>query len=261
MDTVFIAPLVQFLQSLPAEAVSIILFAVCVVSLIGLFKFYGQSGLYLYNIVAIIASNIQVLRVVQFNLSPEPVALGTVVFATTYLCSDLLTEHYGQEAAKKGIFYAFFAQVLMTFFMIIAVGYPPLAGSQAEPFHLQAEQALAVLFTPSPRLLISSLIAFAISQWTDIWIFQRLSRLTAGKKLWLRALTSTAFSAAVDTFIFSVLAWVIFAPTPVSFSTLIFTYILGTLISRLLMSLASTPVMYLGYLFKPAVLRPNYASL
>jgi uncharacterized integral membrane protein (TIGR00697 family) len=262
MDTVLIVPLIQYLQSLPAEGVSLILFAVCVVSLLGLFKFCGQSGLYLYNIVAIIASNIQVLRVVQFNLSHEPIALGTVVFATTYLCSDLLTEHYGQAAAQKGIAYAFFAQVLMTCLMVIAVGYPLLsANTHPNPVDLQTEQALFVLFTPSPRLLISSLIAFAISQWADIWIFQTLNRLTAGKKLWFRTFASTTLSALLDTVLFSLLAWVIFSPTPVTLSTLLFTYILGTLVARLLISLANTPVMYLSYLFKPTVLRPQYANV
>jgi uncharacterized PurR-regulated membrane protein YhhQ (DUF165 family) len=40
------------------------------------------------------------------------------------------------------------------------------------------------------------------------------------------------------------LAWVIFAPDPVSLHTLIFTYVLGTYGLRVLYSMLETPFMY-----------------
>lgn len=261
MDTLFIVPLIEILQSFPAEIVSIFLFAVCTVAILVLFRFFGAPGLYLFNIVAVLAANIQVLRGVQFSLSPEPVALGTVVFATTYLCSDLLTEHYGKEAAKLGVWYCFAAQLLMTLLMVISVGYPNLPAELSNTSALQhlqqAEKALALLFTPSPRLLIASLLAFAVSQFNDIWIFQALNIATKGRLLWLRTSVSSIVSAFVDTVLFSVLAWVILAPQPVGLSTLIFTYILGTFVTRAFMSLFATPVMYLSYHCKPSSLSLN----
>lgn len=263
MDIVFVAPLIQTLQSCSAEAVSVVLYGACTLATLLLFRLFGAQGLYLYNIVAVIAANIQVMRAVQFGLSVEPVALGTVVFASTYLCSDILTEHYGKEAAKTGVWYCFAAQILMTVLMVIAVGYPPLTQStqiSGEEINamLMTENALALLFTPSPRLLVASLIAFAISQFNDIWIFQAINTLTRGKWLWLRTSISSLVSAMVDTILFSTLAWVVLAPVPVSLSTLIFTYILGTFVTRAIMSLLSTPVMYLSYGCTPLNLRPNY---
>lgn len=257
MDNLIIQPFIQALQSLPAEIVSLILFAACAISILFLFRLFGAPGLYLFNIVAVIASNIQVLRNVQFSLSSEPVALGTVVFACTYLCSDILTEHYGKASAKVGVWYCFAAQLLMTILMVIAVGYPSLTEtsgvitSQETGTWLNTEKAMALLFTPSPRLMLASLLAFAISQLNDIWLFQALSTLTKGRWLWFRTSVSSLFSAMVDTVLFSALAWVIFAPEPVSLSTLIFTYILGTFAARALIALLTTPIMYLSYLWRP----------
>ena len=38
--------------------------------------------------------NLQVLKPVQFAVFAEPVALGTVLFASTYLATDILAEHF-----------------------------------------------------------------------------------------------------------------------------------------------------------------------
>lgn len=260
MDTLLIVPFIKALQSLPAELVSFILFGACSIAILLLLRLFGANGLYLYNIVAVLASNIQVLRGAQFSMSAEPVALGTVVFATTYLCSDMLTEHYGKEAAKRGVWFCFAAQLLMTLLMIITIGHPPVPiealGSPGTEHMPLAEQALSLLFTPSPRLLFASLLAFVISQFNDIWLFHWIGKLTQQRWLWLRTTVSSLVSALVDTIIFSLLSWVILAPQPISFSVIVFTYILGSFVMRVLVNLLSTPVMYLSYIFKP--LRHSY---
>lgn len=259
MDTLLIVPIIQFLQSLSAEANSVLLFGVCIVSILLLLKWFGANGLYLYNIVAVLAANIQVLKGVHFaSFGTEPVALGTIVFASTYLSSDILTEYYGKETAVKGIWYCFAAQILMTILMVSAVGYPSLFAATNMPMSSitsidpalnnwwQAENAMSLLFTPSPRLLFASLIAFAISQLNDVWVFQWIAKLTRNRFLWLRATLSVWISAIVDTVLFSVLAWVVLAPQPVSISTLIFTYILGTVIMRAIIGVFSVPVIYIS---------------
>lgn len=255
MDTLFIVPFIQILQRFSPESLSFLLLGVCVLAILGLFRLFGANGLYLYNIVAVLAANIQVLKGVQFSLSHEPVALGTIIFSTTYLCSDILTEHYGKAVAQRGVWLCFVAQILMTVFMVSAIGYPPLApeavGSPGTEHMLLTEQAMALLFTPSPRLLLASLLAFSVSQFNDIWLFQRLSNCTRHKWLWLRTTGSTLISAMVDTVLFSVLAWMVFAPNPVGLSVLFFTYILGTFITRAGISIVTLPGMYLSYFCKP----------
>jgi uncharacterized integral membrane protein (TIGR00697 family) len=263
MDLYFLL-FIQSLQTLSPEMVSVILFGICTLSILLLLRRLGEQGLYLYNIVAILASNIQVLKGVQFSMSAEPVALGTFLFSTTYLCSDILAEHYGKDSAKRGVWLAFYAQILMTLFMMIAVGYPPLtstavgsAGTEHMPL---TEQAMAILFTPSPRILFASLLAFLISQFIDIRIYQALSKLTQQRALWFRTLVSTLCSAIIDTLLFSVLAWVILAPNPISLSVFTFTYVLGTLAMRAIVRIASIPIMYFSKSFAPNSLRSLTSS-
>lgn len=262
MDMIF-SPFIHYLQNLPAEAVSLILLLACLISILLLLKYFGEQGLYTYTIVAVLASNIQVLQGVQFAFSKEPVAMGTILFSTTYLCSDMLSEHFGKDSAKRSIWYCFIAQLLMTLFMIIAIGHPPIsmpelaAHSNGVEQMSVAEKAIAFLFTPSPRLLFASLLAFAISQFSDIAIFQLFRKLTQEKYLWFRTLGSTLISALIDTVLFSLLAWVLLAPEPVGIRTLIFTYVLGSMIARSIVALISMPVMYTSYRFLPK--RPLYA--
>lgn len=262
MDTLFISPFIHYLQNLPAEAVSLVLLLTCILCILFLLKYFGKQGLYIYTTVAVLASNIQVLQGVQFSFSSEPVAMGTILFSTTYLCSDMLTEHFGSASAKSGVYYCFIAQLLMTLFMTVAVGHPPIMmeGATTNSFEEMSAgaKAIAFLFTPSPRLLFASLLAFAISQFSDIAIFQAFGKLTKQKYLWFRTLGSTLISALIDTVLFSLFAWVILAPEPVGFKTLILTYIMGSMIARAIVALISMPIMYTSFRFLPK--RPLYVQ-
>ena len=201
---------------------------------------FGVVGLYAYNVLATLAANIQVLKVAEFGFSPEPVALGTVIFATVFLVSDIITEHYGKEAAQKGVWISFTMQIFMTVFMMLTLGHTPLPH---DPVHT----ALETLFLPSPRLLVASLTAFAVSQFFEIYLYSKMHQATAGKMLWLRLNVSCAFAALLDNILFSSLAWVLLSPTPVTFQSLIFTYILGTYVARLFVGFVSTPIIYFSY--------------
>ena len=65
------------------------------ISVLIFLKIFGEVGLYIYTVVAVIVANIQVLKLVKFSFFIDPVALGTILFASTFLCTDILTEFYG----------------------------------------------------------------------------------------------------------------------------------------------------------------------
>jgi queuosine precursor transporter len=220
-----------------------------------LWRFFGKDGIYLYNILAVIVANIQVLKVAPSILTGEPLALGTLVFATTFLTSDIITEHYGTNVAKRGIKLSFFAQIIVTVLMLFTLAYPSPGGVTGFDNNRSlidlVQASLYTLFTPSLRILTASLTAYYISQWVDIKIFKALKDYTGEKLLWLRYIGSTLISGLIDNIIFSLLAWVILSPDPVSFKTLFFTYILGTYLARIIVSLTSTPIIYMTYRFLP----------
>ncbi len=241
MDQQFIIPFISLLQQSSNECVSWITFFFCVIFILSSMRLFGIVGLYAYSVLATITANIQVLKVVNFSFSPEPVALGTIIFATVFLVSDIITEHYGKEAAQKGVWLSFVMQIFMTIFMLLTIGHPPLASD------IVYHSAIETLFLPSPRLLIASLTAFALSQLFEIHIFYKLQVATSGKMLWLRTNVSSIIAALLDNIIFSTIAWVILAPVPVSLKSLVFTYILCTYLARVIVSLLSTPIIYLSY--------------
>lgn len=209
-------------------------------------RLFGLMGLYLYNVLAVIAGNIQVLKTIDVPYYSEPVAMGTFLFGTTFLVSDIITEHYGQKKAKEGIAIVFSAQVIFVAIMLPSLYYYP-AGDQ---FSHDAHNAMNLLFQPSVRILIASIISFAISLWMDIRLFAIIRKLTGDKWLYIRSNASSMISGLADNIIFSLLAWKILSPNPVGFETLIFTYILGTYGVRVFLSVIVTPVIYLSYFTK-----------
>lgn len=244
MDDFLISPIIARLQVLSGEHLSIIAFVIGVMTMLLMFKLFGLVGLYVYSSTATITANIQVLKLMHFDFINEPVALGTATFSTIFLCTDIITEHFGKDAAKKNIWLSFVTQLLVTITMVIAIGFKPSDNDQAH-------QAIEALFLPAPRLLIASLAAFVISQLFNINIFLFIAKICKERLLWLRSNLALMISELIDNIVFSSLAWVILSPNPVSTDSLIYTYILGTYILRVIFAIFSTPIIYWSNYFKP----------
>ncbi|MBX7147408.1 MAG: queuosine precursor transporter [Alphaproteobacteria bacterium] len=249
--------IINLMNGLTPEWVMAIDLVVCYLVMFILLRLFGAAGLQIYIAVAVIAANIQVLKIVQFSIYPDPVALGTVLFSTTYVATDILTEYYGRPVARRAVLLGFAGMIMMTMMMTIALGYHPLPPDQDGGNH----NHILSLFLPIPAILVASMCAYLVSQFNDIWVFQTIRRLTKGRMLWLRAAGSTAVSALIDNIVFSTLAWYILAPEPVEMHTLIFTYILGTYFIRLALALTETPVMYLARRCLPFQDRKNTSAL
>jgi uncharacterized integral membrane protein (TIGR00697 family) len=239
-------PIINYLQSYNPEYVSILTLCFCYLAIIFMVKNWQEVGLYIYTSVAIIACNLQVLKAAEFIGYKEPVALGTLLYSSTFLVSDALTELYGSYAARRSIWLSFAASILLLLFMVLTLGIKPLnIDFSSEHWHFnEAHNALSVIFSPSAAILLASLTAFGISQFTDIYIFSKLKNLTQSKHLWLRTFLSISISAFIDSFIFNSLAWIVFNPNPVNWHTLFFTYIFGAYILQLGVAALNTPVLY-----------------
>ena len=215
------------------------MFFFCFFSILLFLKLFGYVGLYVYSALAVIAGNIQVLKTVDFFYSPEPVALGTVLFASTFLCTDILSEHFGKEKAKKNVLIGFTSFLFMTIIMIITIGFTPSSIDWAQ-------DSLSDIFKPLSRFFFASMVAYLISQYFDVWIYSRIKKFTSNKFLWLRNNLSTILSSLVDNTVFSILAWMILNPNPDTLYNVIMIYIFGTYVLRVLIALFDTPFMYLS---------------
>lgn len=243
------ADLIAFLHAVPPELLLLAQALFCFGAILVMARLFGAAGLYLYIAVAVIAANVEVLKAVQFGFYDHPVAMGTVLFGSTYLATDILTEHYGRDAARRAVFLGFAAYLLFTLMMILTLGFRPMSVEQAGTdmeWALPMQDHMVALFTPAPALFAAGMTAYLTSQLFDVWVYQRIRGVTGEKHLWLRNNGSTMLSSLVDNVIFSVLAWVVFAPDPVGWDALLFTYILGTYGLRVALSVLDTPFMYLS---------------
>ncbi len=241
--------LVSALNALPPDAVWVMMVIAAFGSVLGMLAAFGRAGVTVFVAVAVLAANLQVLKVVPFVLLPGPVAEGTVVFAATFLATDILTEHYGAAAAREAVWLGFAAHLLMTVLMLLALGYRPLdaeAAGEGLAWALPFHDHLAALFTPAPALFAAGMTSYLASQLLDIRLFLAIRAVTGARALWLRNTASTAASALIDNTLFSTLAFVVFADTPVGWGELWRTYILGTWLVRVGLAVLDTPAMYLA---------------
>ena len=236
--------LIELLNQWPPEGVWVLLVPTCFGSILLFLRLFGVAGLWIYSVVAVIAANIQVLKAVQFAVFEEPVALGTVVMASSFLCTDILAEYYGAAQARRAVWLGFAAYALMTILMILGLGFRPLSSENGWAWAVENHEHMEALFTPAPALLAAGMIAYLCSQFHDVWIYEGLRRLTRGRWLWLRNTASTALSSLLDSVIFSVLAWRVFAVEALPWATVLFTYILGTYGLRLAVAVLDTPIIY-----------------
>ena len=236
-------------NSLSPDYIWIVFLFFCFIAVLIFLKLFGEVGLYIYSVIAIIAANIQVLKLVKFSFFSEPIALGTILFASTFLCTDILAEYYGAKKARMNVLIGFTGFLFMTLLMLFTLGFKPLDSlivGENYTWALNIQENLLGIFLPFPIFFSASMMAYLISQFFDVWFFEFISKLTNKRFLWLRNNLSTMISSLIDNFIFSFFAWIIFNPNPLDFNTVLFTFILGTYILRVFIALIDTPFVYLA---------------
>ena len=245
---------VESLNQTPIIFTRLFFLIFCLLVILIFLKLFGEVGMYIYTVIAIIVANIQVLKIVDFPLFNNPIALGTILFSSTFLTTDILTEYYGPKFARKNILIGFSGFLLMTILMLFTIGFTPLDSSSAGDEYswaLLTQDNLMGIFLPFPTFFLASMIAYLFSQYFDVWLYGRISRYTNKKFLWLRNNLSTMTSSLLDNTIFSLFAWIIFNPNPLDFSTVFFTFILGTYVLRIVIAIFDTPFIYLAKYFLP----------
>ena len=212
------------------EFLWIITLLVSFTSVIFCYKFLGKTGLFIWIAIATIIPNIQTVKLV--NLFGIETSLGTILYGSTFLATDILNLKYGEKIAKKSIPVGFIAMVLMTILMAIALVYNPSVNDFSQ-------DSLKTIFTINIRITIASLIAFSISQFIDTIVFAKLHK--KYKKLWLSNNASTIFCQLIDTIIFCLITYY----GTVDFKTVI-EIMLSMYIFKVVIALLDTPFAYIS---------------
>jgi len=161
-------------------------------------KAFGKAGIYAWIAMATIFANIfEAKNMTLFGLN---LAAGHVMFSSIFLATDILTECYGKEYAKKGVWLGLFADVCLIVLSQICRIYTPSGLDTADP-------AIQRLFTMSLRITAASAVMFFISNWCDVLLFSKIKELTGGRYLWLRNNVSTILCNCLENFLFYILAF------------------------------------------------------
>ncbi|WP_048601857.1 queuosine precursor transporter [Rubeoparvulum massiliense] len=197
------------------------------------FKWFGKTGLYFWIAIAAIIANLQVVKTVDFFFVVA--TLGNIVYGTSYLATDILSEIYGKKAAAKGVQVGFFTLLSTMIIMQIVLWFIPAADDFAH-------ESLLTIFGFMPRIVIASLLAYLISQRFDIWAFEKWREHFPGDRyLWLRNNGSTMISQLIDTLVFTTVAFIGVYPTDVFIDIIITTYVI-----KWFVALLDTPFVYLA---------------
>ena len=163
-------------------------------------------------IMSLLVANVVAGKVVDLFGFIVPAAV--VAYAITFLCTDVVGEIWGKEEANKLVKVGFISQVFALILITLAMKLPPAVFAQ------EYSSQFNVVLGQSARVVFSSLTAYLISQFNDVFIFHKLKEKTKGKHKWLRNNLSTMTSQLIDTAIFITiafygevpnLAWMIFS--------------------------------------------------
>jgi hypothetical protein len=203
--------------------------------IIAAYKLFGKLGLIMWIPISVIVANIQVVQTVElFGLAAT---LGNIVYASSFLITDILSENYGKSEARKAVWIGFFSLIAMTLLMNLALAFNPLEG---DDFAASTHGSLSLIFGLMPRIAIASLAAYLVSQQHDIWAYHFWrKRFPADRQIWLRNNLSTMVSQLFDSSVFVLIAFYGVFETPVLWEIFITTYLLKWLVAA-----ADTPFIY-----------------
>lgn len=193
---------------------------------------FKREGVIAWVAIATILANIITAKNAEiFGLST---AIGTVMFASIFLATDILSECYSKEDAKKAVYIGLAANVVLICATQIALHYTP---SEFD----YADGAMQTLFSLNLRISIASAVMYFVSNIADVYLFNKLKDKMHGRALWLRNNVSTILCNCLENFGFIGLAfWGIYDVKT------IFTIALSTSIIELIVAILDTPFLYIA---------------
>lgn len=195
-------------------------------------KFFGKTGLYVWIGLASVLANIQVIKSIElFGLSAT---VGNVMFASVFLATDLLSECYGKEAAKKGVYMGITSIIIFIICTQLTLLYRPC------DFDI-SQEAVSTLFSLSPRVCAASLLMYILANVLDVVLYDKLRKVCDGRMLWLRNNVCTILCNCFENFGLFFLAFSGIYPVKE-----LVTMAIASCVIEVVIALCDTPFLYIG---------------
>jgi queuosine precursor transporter len=171
-----------------------------------------------------------ILAVKLINIGWFLITAEVFIYASTFLVTDMLSEFFGKEEARKAIITGLIVDLLLVFAVTLAVYWPPASEFAA------SQAAFEQILGHTSRIVLASIAGFVIAQSHDLWAFHFWKRKFRGRSLWLRNNASTITSHLIDGVVFYSIAF--YGVTP------LMPLILGSFPLRALIAVLDTPFIY-----------------
>lgn len=193
-------------------------------------RLFGKNGLIAWVGLATVLANIITAK--NVNIIGLSTAIGTVMFASTFLATDILAECYSVQDAKKAVRFGLFSNIILIVSTQIALLYTP---SEFD----YANDAMKTLFSLNLRISIASAVMYYVANMADIYVFSKIKNKTHGTKLWLRNNVATILCNCLENFGFIGLAF-----AGIYDISTILTIAVSTSIIEALVAICDTPFLY-----------------
>ena len=183
--------------------------------------------------------------VLDFNL-----AAGVILWPVVFIVTDIINEYFGKRGVKTISYLTVGAIAYVFLVLYVTIQLSPAdfwlevnpLDEVGRPFDIN--YAFNKVYGQGLGIIIGSLVAFLLGQLLDVFIFQRLRRITGEHKIWLRATGSTLVSQLVDSYVVLFIAFYVFGDWPflqiIAVGLVNYTY-------KAIVAIALTPLLYVAH--------------
>lgn len=177
----------------------------------------------------------QIPAMLFWQATTANLSVGVLVWPVVFIMTDVINEYYGMAGVRR----VTLLTIVLISYVFVALYF--MGNTHAASFSAISDENFNVVFGTGQSIIIGSLVAFAVGQFLDFFVFHQLKLRTGHRHLWLRATGSTVVSQLVDTFIVLYIAFVL----PGKWSNAEFLKVAtSNYFYKLLIAIAVTPVIY-----------------
>lgn len=198
-----------------------------------MFRLYGKNGLLLMYILNIFISQITIN--VTYDILDLNIVIGSCFYAVIYLIVDMINEHYGKVEANSIVNIGVFSLIVLFIFIYYTRF---LIKINSDDY----SRCFLYLTNNQFRIIITDiLVSYFLFQKLNIFIFDKIKKITKEKYLWIRNNASTIISQVLTAILFYEFSFYnIYAQNK------IWQIILTGLIIKIIVSLMETPFLYIS---------------
>jgi uncharacterized integral membrane protein (TIGR00697 family) len=167
-------------------------------------------------------------------------SVAIFVMPLLFTSVDLIVEVYGKERARSVVRAGLLVVILQVLTAWLFTSLP------ASPQYSYGAAAYQIIFGTTIRFGLASILAFAASEILDIFVFAKMRQKMQGKALWLRNNVANFASQLVDAVVWTSVAFYSFGQPLGNNVSFIAGVALPYYAVRCVLSIAETPLMYIG---------------